>query len=224
MSSHHIVREKQEPALVVANGEACSDELLGQLLEWSPYVLALDGALPRLHARGIKVDAVLGDFDSLVDKQQHIKAQHPITVVHAPDQNKTDLEKGLDYLLEQGHQAANIVWATGRRADHNMANLSNMVKYQGKLQLNIIDDYSRIYQLPTYFKKWFTSGTILSLVPIGRVEGIVSTNLRYPLQNDWLELGQRIGTSNETLEDGWVEIAHQSGHLLLMECYDRKQA
>ncbi|MFN3528534.1 MAG: thiamine diphosphokinase [Bacteroidia bacterium] len=224
MSSHHIVREKQEPALVVANGEACSDELLGQLLEWSPYVLALDGALPRLHARGIKVDAVLGDFDSLIDKQQHIEAQHPITVVHAPDQNKTDLEKGLDYLLDHGHQAANIVWATGRRADHNMANLSNMVKYQGKLQLNIIDDYSRIYQLSAHFKKWFAAGTILSLVPIGRVEGIVSANLRYPLQNDWLELGKRIGTSNEALEDGWVEITHQSGHLLLMECYDRKQA
>ena len=32
MSSHHIVRDDQEPALIIANGAACSDELLGQLL------------------------------------------------------------------------------------------------------------------------------------------------------------------------------------------------
>lgn len=36
MSSHHIVRDDQEPALIIANGAACSSELLGQLLEWSP--------------------------------------------------------------------------------------------------------------------------------------------------------------------------------------------
>ncbi|HYG16495.1 MAG TPA: thiamine diphosphokinase, partial [Bacteroidia bacterium] len=41
MSSHHFVKEKQEPALIIANGEACSRELLGQLLEWQPTVMVL---------------------------------------------------------------------------------------------------------------------------------------------------------------------------------------
>lgn len=220
MSSHHIVRDQQEPALVVANGAACSSELLGQLLEWSPYVLALDGALPRLNALGIKVDAVLGDFDSMPDRATYIAAQHPIEVVYAPDQNKTDLEKGLDFLLEKGHTAANIVWATGRRTDHHFANLSNMVKYTGRLNLNMLDDYSRIYTLPVHFRKWYPKGTILSLLPMGRVDGINTQNLLYPMQDESLELGIRIGTSNQVLADGWVEITHTNGYLLLMECYD----
>lgn len=224
MSSHHIVRDKQEPALMVANGAACSEELLGQLLEWSPFVLALDGALPRLHQLGIKVDAVLGDFDSMTDHDRHVEAQQPILVIHAPDQNKTDLEKGLDYLLAEGHNAVNVVWATGRRADHNLANLSNVVKYAGRMQINMLDDYSRIYQLPPYFKKWYPAGSIISLVPIGRVEGITTQNLRYPLLGESLELGVRIGTSNEAASEGWVEITHERGHLLLMECFDREQA
>jgi len=224
MSSHHIVRDKQEPALMVANGAACSEELLGQLLEWSPFVLALDGALPRLHALGIKVDAVLGDFDSMPDHALQVEAQQPIKVIHAPDQNQTDLEKGLDYLLAEGHRAVNVVWATGRRADHNLANLSNVVKYAGRLQINLLDDYSRIYQLPPYFKKWYPKGSIISLVPIGKVEGITTQNLRYPLQGESLELGVRIGTSNEAASEGWVEISHERGHLLLMECFDREQA
>lgn len=48
MSSHHIVRDNQEPALIIANGADCGDDLLQQLMEWSPYVLALDGAVHRL--------------------------------------------------------------------------------------------------------------------------------------------------------------------------------
>jgi thiamine pyrophosphokinase len=32
MSSHHIVRDDQEPELIIANGEACSDDLLDQLM------------------------------------------------------------------------------------------------------------------------------------------------------------------------------------------------
>jgi thiamine pyrophosphokinase len=48
MSSHHIVRDDQEPALIIANGASCNPELLGQLLEWSPLVVVLDSAMVRV--------------------------------------------------------------------------------------------------------------------------------------------------------------------------------
>ena len=67
MSSHHIVRDDQEPALIIANGAACSEELLGQLLEWSPLVIVLDSAIERVIKLGIKIDVLLGDFDSGFD-------------------------------------------------------------------------------------------------------------------------------------------------------------
>ena len=63
MSSHHIVRDDQEPALIIANGQECSQELLGQLLEWSPFVVVLDNAMERVSQLNIKVDVLLGDFD-----------------------------------------------------------------------------------------------------------------------------------------------------------------
>lgn len=217
MSSHHIIREKQEPALIIANGEACSMELLGELLEWSPFVLALDGALARLTALGIKVDAVIGDFDSLESPEIWQQQQDHLRVLHRPDQDKTDLEKGLDFLLDEGHQAANILWGSGMRLDHTYANLSNMVKYSRRLTLNMIDDHSRLYVLPPHFRKHYPAGTILSLMPMGKVSGIVTHNLRYPLKNEDLLLGDRIGTSNQVSETGWVEISHQAGVLLLGE-------
>lgn len=217
MSSHHIIRDKQEPALVIANGESCSRELLDELLEWSPFVLALDGAFARLTAMGIKVDAVIGDFDSLESPERWQEQQDHIRFLHRPDQDKTDLEKGLDFLLDEGHQAANIVWASGLRLDHTYANLSNMVKYSRRLTLNMIDDHSRLYVLPPHFRKHYPAGTTLSLMPMGKVSGIETQNLRYPLKNEDLLLGERIGTSNEVYETGWVEIKHTAGVLLLGE-------
>ena len=76
MSSHHIVRDDQEPALIIANGAECSNELLGQLLEWSPLVIVLDSAMERVVALGIKVDVLLGDFDRDFDANYYYCYRH----------------------------------------------------------------------------------------------------------------------------------------------------
>ena len=49
---------------------------------------------------------------------------------------------------------------------------------------------------------------------------IITKNLKYPLQNESLNLGYRSGNSNEVIEDGIVIIEHNSGDLILMECFD----
>ncbi|WP_432670947.1 thiamine diphosphokinase [Flavobacterium sp. SM2513] len=220
MSSHHIVRDDQEPALIIANGESCSPELLGQLLEWSPIVVVLDSAIIRVLELGIKVDVLLGDFDRNFNAEKYKDSQYPIEIVHTPNQNKTDLEKAFDYLIERKIPAVNVVWATGRRADHTITNVTNIVRYQNDLKIVILDDYSKIYQLPRKFQKWYPAKSILSLIPIGLVEGISSENLEYPLENDTLTIGYRTGSSNSVLSDGLVTITHSDGDLLLMECHD----
>jgi len=223
MSSHHIVREKQEPALVIANGESCSSELLGQLLEWSPFVVVLDSAIHRVMSLGIKVDVLLGDFDREIDLEEIEQSQYPIEIIHTPDQDKTDLEKAFDFLINRGFPAANVVWATGRRADHCITNMTNIIRYKSKLSIVIIDDYSVIYPLlpsPATFEKWYVKGSQISLIPIGEAVNIRTKNLLYELDNEQLTLGYRSGNSNEAAQDGLVSISYQSGDLLLMECHD----
>ncbi len=220
MSSHHIVRDDQEPALIIANGAACSDELLGQLLEWSPLVIVLDSAIERVLELGIKVDVLLGDFDRGFDANYYKSKQYPIEIVHTPDQDKTDLEKAFDYLIEKGHKAANVVWGTGKRADHTITNITNIVRYRDLLKIVLLDDHSKIFLLPKKFEKWYTANTPISLIPIGNVSGIYSQNLFYPLQNDSLTIGYRTGSSNHVAHDGIVIIEHLEGDLLMMECFD----
>ena len=220
MSSHHIVRDDQEPALIIANGASCSPELLGQLLEWSPLVIVLDSAIERVIQLDIKIDVLLGDFDRDFNANYYKELQYPIEIIHTPDQNKTDLEKAFDYLYERKIAAVNVVWATGKRADHTITNLTNIVRYRDKLKIVILDDHSKVFLLQKKFEKWYTANTPISLIPIGHVTGIHSTNLFYPLQDETLTIGYRTGSSNHVSQDGLVTIIHDEGDLLLMECLD----
>lgn len=220
MSSHHIVRDEQEPALIIANGQSCSFELMGQLLEWSPVVMVLDGAIHRVLELGIKLDIVLGDFDKSENWDELLANQQPVQVLHTPDQNKTDLEKGLDFLIAKGHKAVNILWATGKRADHHINNLSTLAKYKDQITIVMLDDHSRIFNLPNQFTKWYPANQNISLIPLGSVFGLTTKGLTYNLQNEDLHLGIRTSSSNKTEADGLIEIKFDSGNLLLMECND----
>ena len=220
MSSHHIVRDDQEPALIIANGASCDPELLEQLLKGSPLVIVLDSAMERVMKLNIKVDVLLGDFDRDFDANYYKEHQYPIEIVHTPDQSKTDLEKAFDYLYERKIAAVNVVWATGKRTDHTITNLTNIVRYREKLKIVILDDHSKVFLLSKKFEKWYTANTPISLIPIGHVTGIHSENLFYALRNESLTIGYRTGSSNHVIKDGVVIIEHKEGDLLMMECSD----
>ena len=220
MSSHHIVLDDQEPALIIANGAACDISLLNELLEWSPLVIVLDSAMERVVELGIKVDVLLGDFDRDFDTEIYKKSQYPIEIIQIINQDKTDLDKAFDYLIERKINMVNVVWATGKRADHTITNLTSLVNYRDKLKIVILDDHSKVFLLSQKFEKWYTANTPISLIPIGEVTGITTNNLFYKLENDKLNLGYKTGSSNHVVKDGLVVIEHKTGDLLLMECLD----
>jgi thiamine pyrophosphokinase len=84
----------------------------------------------------------------------------------------------------------------------------------------MVDDYSRIIPLKNEFTKWYTQGSILSLMPVGTVTGIKTSGLKYNLNDEELQIGYRSGSSNEAETDGFVTISYKTGDMLLMECND----
>ncbi|NBU72746.1 MAG: hypothetical protein EBS53_15105 [Bacteroidetes bacterium] len=125
----------------------------------------------------------------------------------------------VDFLIERAHPSAHIIWGGGGRSDHFLAHFSILAEFGGRISLNLIDDATRTFLLPPIFRKWYPGGTTLSLMPMGRADGVVTQNLVYPLAGETLELGGRIGSSNAVAEDGWVEVRYTSGSLLLMEIF-----
>lgn len=215
MSSHYLVTEDQEPALIIANGEECSMSLLQQMMAWSPFVVALDGAYNRLQRMGVKPQLVIGDFDSLQDYEP----LPDVSYIKLEEQDTTDLEKALNWLEENDYKDVNVLWATGKRLDHTLNNLSILGMYPS-LNVVLYDDHSKAYMIPNRFSKHFQKGEQLSLLPLGTVEGIATQNLKYPLDKEALTLGHRSGNSNEVLKDGLVEIAYEQGKLVLIESRD----
>ena len=188
-----------------------------QLLEWSPTVIVLDGAIERVVSLGIKVDVWLGDFDHVHSADY---SDYPLKKVHTPDQNLTDLEKAFEYLLEEGYPAVNVVWASGKRMDHTLNNFHSLVAYGRKLKIVFFDDYSTSYLLPYLYEKWYPAGTPISLLPYGEAFQVKSAGLVYDLNHPVLSLGTQTSSSNEAREDGIVKISYESGSLILMECHD----
>jgi len=212
MSSHHYVKEGQEPALVVANGQVCDYETLTNLMEWCPFMVALDGAYDRLRELQITPDVVIGDLDSLKSQEHNLNVEF----IKIDNQETTDLEKAFDFLISKGYTDINVVWATGNRLDHTVNNLATLAKYT-MTNVVIYDSYSRCFVLPKHFKKFYDKGTALSLIPIPISTGITTKNLKYSLDNETLDFGGRSGTSNEVLNSSVVEISYESGILVLIE-------
>lgn len=221
MSSHHFVKELQEPALLVADGEPCALSLLEGLLEWSPLVVALDGAFEKLVMLGIKVDYWLGDFDDVVPENilKELQQDH-VQVIRTPNQDKTDFEKGLDFLMEKEAKSIHVVWSTGKRMDHALGNYASLTKYAERVEIVVYNDYSKAFVLKRDFKKWYQKGEIISLMPLPKAGRVSTRGLKYSLNNEDLEWGVRLGTSNEAAADGVVKVTHESGHLLLIEATD----
>lgn len=207
--------------LIIANGEECSAQITNKLLAESSLVIVLDGALYRVLEKQIPFQLLMGDFDHFRINEARELLPPDVEIIQTPDQEKTDLDKGIEMAISRGYKHIDIVWATGRRADHSITNMTNSVRYAHLANICLYDDYSIIYPITNNFRRSYKAGTIISLVPVGTVTGILLSNLRFPLNNEDLILGFRAGTSNEVLRDGEIAITYQTGYMLLMECFDK---
>ena len=76
MSSHHFVKENQEPALIIDRLTAFPFSKLEDLLEWAPKVICLPSVLPQAISYQFKVDVIMGvdlEVSTYTDLQDHIE-------------------------------------------------------------------------------------------------------------------------------------------------------
>jgi len=198
-------------ALIVANGDPPSAELLNTLAARAALVVAADAGLDKALAAGLHVDAVVGDFDSVSAEG---RAQLPPEAFHHDAAlDSTDLEKAVAFCIEQGCDTVDIAAASGGRADHALANLSVITRFRGKARVAIIDDLFEISLVEHRETIDAPPGTVVSLVAIGRCTGITTHGLRWDLSGYTLEFSP-LGVHNEVARPpATVEVA--AGDLLI---------
>ncbi|WP_240475194.1 thiamine diphosphokinase [Neotamlana sedimentorum] len=192
-------------AFLLINGEP--PKTFPDLSEYD-VVCATDGGYKHLLAHKITPHFISGDFDSLNNLPQDIE------VIHTPDQDFTDFDKVLKILKERGFTHIDVYGASGQEQDHFLGNLSTAVQWNNDFNLMFFDNYGYYFLADKYKKINNCKNKIVSLVPVFEVDGVTTKGLMYPLNNESLIFGKRIGTRNIAIEDS-VEIMHESGHLFV---------
>lgn len=138
MSSHHIIREKQEPALLILSIDHFDEEYLGQLLEWSPTVIVREDIYEQIQSLGIKIDVILTKEQQSQNLQEHTK------IVNLGEEDA--INAALKYLVAEEYPSVNII------ADHFLA--KDYLFFVDLIDLVVFADHKKIFPVKSGFSKW----------------------------------------------------------------------
>lgn len=205
-------------ALVIANGEAPKKQQLLALVKEANIVICADGGANTALKFGITPDAIVGDFDSI--HAEALVKFRKVPTFEDRDDETTDLEKAISWAIKAKHIHVVVVGASGRRLDHTIGNLGVIAKFYPDAIVRFVDDIGELLYVGKELTFEASKGDVVSLVPLGRCEGIITQGLKYALEGETLELGLREGTSNVVVASP-VTIKVKKGHLLLFKLFER---
>ncbi|MFM8912120.1 MAG: hypothetical protein ACKOE6_04235 [Flammeovirgaceae bacterium] len=109
MSSHHFVRDGQEPTLVIVSIAPASFEHTKTLLEWSPNVFVAESALETVLPWNIKIDGVLVRPSHIQQWQRALTEQEPLQWVQYSDGSMMNALRALAALNHDNLQTVDDV-------------------------------------------------------------------------------------------------------------------
>jgi len=203
-------------ALLFINGD--SPKSIPNLSDYD-LIACTDGAfhyLKQLKFPLDKLSFISGDFDSHTIEEEIIKQSenHQFEIIETPDQNKTDFHKALEIIIEKGFENIDVYGGSGGEQDHFLGNLSVAFAFKDKLNLRFFDEYSSYYFIPKDFSISDVKDKMISLMPFPIAKSIETVGLKWPLYQEDLTLGERIGTRN-VADSQEVSIQYKEGDLLI---------
>ena len=199
--------------LIVANGEWPKQFELETVGTYR-VVVALDGAANRLIGSNVTPDVVLGDLDSVSASVLEQCKASGITIVHTPDQQSSDISKGLEWVQRTYPDSeVDIIGVEIGRYDHHLAAYSALFECNSDATI-LLDGWQarRVTQTPINIET--EPNSTISLIPFGNVTGATIKGCQFSLNNESLTTGTR-GISNKATGRS-ISVSVESGDLLLL--------
>jgi thiamine pyrophosphokinase len=183
MSSHHFVKENQEPALLILSAKAIPFERVQELLEWSPTVMVADHELEQVLGWGIKIDVVISSEPQADYFKQLLNDQEPLQLITY--RQETDiLSVACQFLIAAKYKAVNILV--------NVISQLESVQSFVEIDVEVFCNNQRwVYVHSKKFEKWVSGGTQFYFYPDSLVDQMECSGL---------------STSMSSLADGMVTI------------------
>jgi thiamine pyrophosphokinase len=199
-------------ALIFANGDPPKKHLLQSLVQKAAIIVCADGGANTALKFGLKPEAIVGDMDSI--HAEALVRFRRVQMIEDHDENSTDLEKAILWTIKQRYTRIVVTGVTGKRLDHTIGNLGVLPKFHADASITFADDRGELSYVGSNVQIDSPKGTVVSLIPITRCEGVVTVGLEYTLDNEILELGSREGTSNVVVSTP-ATVKVKKGKLLL---------
>lgn len=187
MSSHHFVRDGQEPALLVL--DTVNFSVAEPLLEWAPTVVVTSRAVEEVLAWGIKIDVVISPARQLESLKARLASQVPVTFITS--EPAFAIDSAMHFLLRAGQKAVSILTTRTEVAMHHADNFID------RLTINIISEPITWSGIASgTFKKWLPSGSRLKIRYLNDTGAItIMRNL------------SKAGDELQAVKDGLTELA-----------------
>lgn len=181
MSSHHFVKEGQEPALLIL--DALDFEIAGPLLEWAPLVIVAQNAVEDVLLWNIKMDVVLSKEESVRELTDELSSQAPLTIL-AHGAAESPLVNALYFLISKKQTAVNIF------ASDTSGTILLAEPFAERLQISVMDGNIKWSGVANgHFEKWLSSKSSVHLRPSQpqqsfSVEGLKQAGDHYENESD----------------------------------------
>jgi thiamine pyrophosphokinase len=187
MSSHHIVRDAQEPALIIAG--SFPFEQAEPLLEWSPVVIVLADYLEEVLSWEIKIDVIVMPIEQATLLEAKLAHQMPIMFIF--DQ-PTPLRAALEYLKSNEHKTISILGKNPSSLTVSGGNDLELIFYE--------EDYKLFRPSGGIFKKWVIAGTSFKIEnsPSLKTQNLAQT------ATHWQAINTGFVEIHSTEDDFWI--------------------
>ncbi|HYI74557.1 MAG TPA: thiamine diphosphokinase [Gaiellaceae bacterium] len=187
-----------EEIVVVVSGGNPPDPRAVSIVPLGAPVVAADKGLEHALSLGLEVTVAAGDFDSASPEAVAVAESTGTRVERHPEEkDATDLELALDAALALEPRRILVLAGDGGRLDHQLATLLLLgsERYAG-VQVDALVGEAWVHVIRGSRSLVGSSGELLTLLPLGRADGITTDGLVYPLRDETLEAGSSRGVSN----------------------------
>ncbi|WP_420630779.1 thiamine diphosphokinase [Candidatus Leptofilum sp.] len=205
--------------LIFANGVLDEVEWIRPYLTQATAVWAANGGSKHLFRLNHPPDRVIGDVDSLKPAVlRWLMSNHVPFDQHPPAKDETDLELALLMAAARPESDVWLFGLLGGRLDQMLANIFLLTNpaLVGKA-VQIITPTERAWLVRSQTEIVGQAGDLVSLIPlVGDVQGVTTSGLRWPLQEETLFIGQARGVSNRLTAEK-ATVAVENGLLLCIQ-------
>ena len=190
------------------------------------FVIAVDGGLSYCSVLEVEPDLILGDFDSISEKEAEaievLEHKIPERIIRLPrEKDDTDMLAALKEGLARGYRQFRIYAGTGGRFDHTLANIQCLLFLKNHDAVGyLVDGTGMILVIKNeavHFRKDL-EGTLSLFSLVEKSEGVTIEGMKYSLQDASIQNDFPIGISNEFIgEEAMISV--EDGALVCMISY-----